>query len=225
MPASPTSGRRGGPCRNRCPRRGRRSSPPAACARDSGRRPGPPRRSSAGTAASTGTACSSARSCSVPLPAKSCGTFCWFRYGLGRERLLGADLVEHQEDLVLLDEAPGLLDGLRRVVGVVEVAVVDLPAVHAAVVVHVLEVGRRAVGNDRVGGLRPAERDGAADQDRARRDARVAVRRGAGDAGERERDEGERRRASRDRLLEEGELGVGRTDRSSSASRSSGRSR
>ena len=119
----------------------------------------------------------------VPLPGEELRHLLLVQVRLGGERLLGADLVEHQEDLVLLDQAPCLLDGLGRVVAVVEVAVLDLPAVDAAVVVHVLEVGGRAVGDDRVGGLGAAERHGAADQDRARGDARGVGGRRAGDAG------------------------------------------
>ncbi len=63
-----------------------------------------------------------------------------------REVVRGAHRVEDREDPVLLDEAPRQLDGLGRVVGVVVVAVLDLPAVDAALRVDVVEVRLRARG-------------------------------------------------------------------------------
>ena len=59
----------------------------------------------------------------------------------GRLVLLGAERVEDREDVLVLDEDARLADGLRRDVLVVEVLVVDLPLVHAAARVDVLEVG------------------------------------------------------------------------------------
>ena len=82
---------------------------------------------------------------------------------------------------------------LRRVVRVVEVRVGDLPAEHAALRVDVLEVRVGAARDRRVGGRRPGQRRGAAEQDRRRRDARVgALRRRARERGRRAE-----RRASR----------------------------
>ena len=86
---------------------------------------------------------------------------------------LGAERVEDREDLILLDELARLRDGLRRVVRVVEVAVIDLPPVHAAAVVDVLEVRLRSERDGLVAGREPAERDRPTEQDRARGDARV----------------------------------------------------
>ena len=102
--------------------------------------------------------------------------------------------VEHREDAVLLDELADRLDRPRRVVGVVEVLVLDLPPVHAAAVVHVLEVGVRASRDrGRRRGL-AGERRGAADQDRVVAHARV----GRG-ARERRRHEDESEQAERAR--------------------------
>ena len=114
------------------------------------------------------------------------------------EVLLGAEAVEDREDAVLLNELPRLLHRLRGVVGVVEVLVVDLPSVDAALrVVDVLEVAVGAVGDrlERRGGT--AERIRPADQDRGRGYAGRVVGLGACKADD-ERDEeraGEREEA------------------------------
>ena len=82
-----------------------------------------------------------------------------------REVLLRTERVVDREDLVVLDEVAGLLDRLRRIVGVVVVLVLDAPAEDAAVVVDVLEVGVGPLRDRRVGGGRTAERRRPADQD------------------------------------------------------------
>ena len=110
-----------------------------------------------------------------------------------REVVGGADRVEDREHAVLLDEAPCLLDGLRGVVCVVVEAVLDLPAVHAAARVDVVEVrpGARADAAER--GCFAGERHRSADQDRRLRDARLchARRAGRGARGERDDRDGE----------------------------------
>src|SRR6185437_4275037 len=58
--------------------------------------------------------------------------------GVGR----GAEGLEHERDLVLLDELADHLDGLGRAVAVVVADEVDLAAVDPALVVDLLEVGR-----------------------------------------------------------------------------------
>ena len=106
-----------------------------------------------------------------------------------REVVRRADRVEDRENLVLLDEPPRQLDRLRRVVRVVVVAVLDLPAVHAALRVDVVEVGpgARADASERRGFAR--ERDGSTEKDGRGRDA--GIRRGCGACRRDERQRGE----------------------------------
>ena len=52
-----------------------------------------------------------------------------------------AERAEQERDLLLLDEAAHLLDGLRRAIAVVEADEVDLAAVHPALLVDHLEIG------------------------------------------------------------------------------------
>ncbi len=116
------------------------------------------------------------------------------------------DGVEDRRDPVLLDELAGELNGLRRVVRVVVVAVLDLAAVDAAAGVDPVEVRLRA-GCDRAeGGCLAGERDRSSDQDGRGGDARVGGRSAAGDPGCDQRSNGdERERGSfRDRLDERG---------------------
>ena len=112
-----------------------------------------------------------------------------------REVVGGADRVEDGEHAVLLDELPGQLHRLRRVVAVVVEAVDDLPPVDAARGVDVVEV-RLRTGADRAerGGL-TGQRDGAADQHRRRGDTRLGAR---SCAGGRCRDRRQRQRGERD---------------------------
>ena len=124
-------------------------------------------------------------SASEPSPTKSCGTFCALRYGLIARLLFVPTELKIGEHLVLLDELSRQLHRLGRVVPVVEVAVVDLAAVDAALRVDVGEVrlGARA---DRAERSRLAgERHGAAEDDRRRRDAGI----GAGRRTRRRREE------------------------------------
>src|SRR6266542_107922 len=67
-----------------------------------------------------------------------------------------AERIEDREHMVLLDELARLLDGLGRVVRVVEVLVVDLAPVHLA---GVLEVRGRALGRQSAGGCFAAQRN------------------------------------------------------------------
>ena len=69
-----------------------------------------------------------------------------------------------REDAVLLDELPGQLHRLRRVVGVVVEEVDDLPSVDAAPGVDVVEVRLRARADRAERGGLAGQRDGAADQ-------------------------------------------------------------
>src|SRR5262249_28754992 len=101
---------------------------------------------------------------------------------------LGAQPRIHQEHLVLLDQLLGQRQGLRWVVGVVQVFVADLPAVHAALVVDVVEVGVRGLGDRAVCRGWTAQRIGATEQDGVLGNADVA-------RGERGR--GRRRRRGR----------------------------
>jgi hypothetical protein len=111
------------------------------------------------------------------------------------EVVLGADRVEDREDLVLLDELPGLVDRARGVVAVIAVEVADLAAVDTAVRIDVLEVRVRAGADGPERGRGTAERDGASDQDLVRGHARGA----AGDATRRERDGRRREQRGRER--------------------------
>ena len=52
-----------------------------------------------------------------------------------------AEAVENEQHLLLLDQAAGLLDRLRRRVGIVERDEVDLPSVDAALLIDHLEIG------------------------------------------------------------------------------------
>ncbi len=53
----------------------------------------------------------------------------------------GAERTEHHQHLVLLDQFAGLLDRLRRRIGVVERDEFDLAAVDAAFGIDLLEIG------------------------------------------------------------------------------------
>ena len=114
---------------------------------------------------------------------------CCVQVAAERRGCCGPDRVEDREDLVLLDELPRQLHGARRVVAVVEEAVVDLPPVDAALRVDVVEVRLRARPDraERCGLAR--ERHGAAEHDRRRSDA------GIGGGGARGRGEEQRERA------------------------------
>ena len=107
--------------------------------------------------------------------------------GADGEVRLRPERVVDREHLLVLDEVARLLDRLRRVVRVVDVVVLDLPAVDAAVSVHVLEVGVGALRHRGVCGGGPGQRRRAADQDLLRRHA--GRRR---PAGRRRRDDRER---------------------------------
>jgi hypothetical protein len=102
----------------------------------------------------------------------------------------GADGIEDGEDLVLLDEAPGELDGLGGVVGVVVIAVLDLAAVYAPSGVHVVEVRLRAGANGSERSCLSRERDRASEQDRRLCHARIGRRSRACGGYESERGEG-----------------------------------
>src|SRR5262249_11418636 len=81
----------------------------------------------------------------------------------------------------------GLVDGLRRVVLVVEVLIVDLPSLDAAVrLVPVLEVRIRAPADACVRGRDPAQGDGSADLHLVRRDAGIEAGRAGSAGGERQ---------------------------------------
>ena len=64
--------------------------------------------------------------------------------------------VEHQEDLVALDQFADLLHRLRRAVAVVIGDEIDLAAVDAALIVDHLEIGFLGLADDAVGGSRAA---------------------------------------------------------------------
>ena len=81
--------------------------------------------------------------------------------GVGR----GAQGVEQERDLLLLDEAADLLDRLGRTVAVVETDQVDLAAVDAARFVDHLEIGGFGLADHAVGRGRPAIGHGLADLD------------------------------------------------------------
>ena len=83
-----------------------------------------------------------------PSPRTAGAPCCAFRYVADREVVGGPDRVEDGDDLVLLDELPRELHRLRRVVGVVVVAVLELAPVDAALRVHVVEVGLGAGATD-----------------------------------------------------------------------------
>ena len=106
-----------------------------------------------------------------------------------REVVRRADRVEDGEHPVLLDEPACELDGLRRVISVVHVAVLDLPAVDAALRVHVVEVGLRARPDRPEGGCLSCQRNGATEQNGRRRDTWVGRGGAAGACDESERHE------------------------------------
>src|SRR5476649_677926 len=58
---------------------------------------------------------------------------------------------ENEGDLLLLDQAPGLLDGLGRTVTIVKADQVEAAAIHAARFVDHLEVSRFRPADDAVG--------------------------------------------------------------------------
>lgn len=78
------------------------------------------------------------------------GVVIFLHGGLGRR----AERVEHQEDLVALDQLADLLHRLRRRVAVVIGDPADLAAVDAALVVDHLEIGFLGLADDAVGGSR-----------------------------------------------------------------------
>ena len=82
-----------------------------------------------------------------------------------------AEAVEHEGDMLLLDETAGLLDRLRRAVAVVEADEIDLAAVDAALIVDHLEIGGLRPADHAVGGGRSAVGDGLAELDLGVRDA------------------------------------------------------
>ena len=67
----------------------------------------------------------------------------------------GPERAEHQQHFVLLDEFSGLLDRLRRRVGVVEADELDLAAVDAAFGVDLLEIGLLRPADDAEAGAGP----------------------------------------------------------------------
>ena len=77
----------------------------------------------------------------------------------------GAERAEHQQHFVLLDQLAGLLDRLRRRVGVVEGDELDLAAVDAAFGVDLLEIGFLRLADDAEAGDRAAVGQGLADAD------------------------------------------------------------
>ena len=82
-----------------------------------------------------------------------------------REVGRGAERVEEERDLLLLDEAANLLDGLGRAVAVIEADEIDLAAVHAALLVDHLEIGGLGPADHAIGGGRAAIGHGLADLD------------------------------------------------------------
>ena len=68
------------------------------------------------------------------------------KVGRGPERL------EQKRDLLVLDEPADLFDGPRRAIAVVEAEKRDLPTVHAALIVDLLEVGGLRAADHAIGG-------------------------------------------------------------------------
>src|SRR5205085_4815505 len=107
--------------------------------------------------------------------------------------------VEQREDAVLLHELTRREERTLRLVPVVHVLVGDLPAEDAAVVVHVLEVGVRALRDPGPRGGLAGERRRSPEQDRVRRHAGSRLTcgaRGGGCDGGDERDCGGSERAA-----------------------------
>ena len=84
---------------------------------------------------------------------------------LDRRIRRGAERIEDQQDFVAFDQLAGLLDGLRRAVGVVIADEVDLAAVDAALGVDLLEVGFFGLADHAIGGRRSAVGHDVADLD------------------------------------------------------------
>ena len=98
-----------------------------------------------------------------------------------------AERADRAEHLVLLDELADLLDGFRRRIGVVIGEQIDLPPVHAALVVDHLAPGDDRFRHRRIGGGGTAIGAGIADLDLGVGDARaVFLLRASGDRGERQ---------------------------------------
>ena len=85
--------------------------------------------------------CCGSENIAAPVATNNCGILLSFRYCRIATLRRRAEAVEHEGDLLLLDEAARLLDGLRRAVAVVEADQIDLAAVHAALLVDHLEIG------------------------------------------------------------------------------------
>ena len=76
-----------------------------------------------------------------------------------------AERIENEQNLVALDQLAGLLDGLRRAVGIVIADEIDLAAVDAALGVDLLEVGFLGLADHTVGGSGSAVGHDVADLD------------------------------------------------------------
>ena len=79
--------------------------------------------------------------------------------------MAGCRACEKKQHLVLLDQLPHLLDGLRRAVAVVAADEVDLAAIDAAVLIDHGEIGGFGLADGAVGRSRAAVRHGVADLD------------------------------------------------------------
>ena len=77
----------------------------------------------------------------------------------------GSERAEHQQHFFLLDQLAGLLDRLRRRVGVIEGDELDLAAVDAAFGVDLLEIGLLRPADDAEAGYRAAIGQRLADAD------------------------------------------------------------
>src|SRR6185437_3302498 len=88
----------------------------------------------------------------------------------------GAEALEDEGDLVLLDEAADLLDRLGRGIAVIEADELDLAPVDAALLVDHVEIGGLGLADRAIGRGRPAIGHGLADLDLLVGDAgRVAL--------------------------------------------------
>src|SRR6476661_2729740 len=73
--------------------------------------------------------------------------------------------LKDERDLILLNQAPDLLDGFRRAVTIIEADEIDPAAVDAALLVDHPEVGELCPANRPVSGNRPAIGHGLTDPD------------------------------------------------------------
>lgn len=103
---------------------------------------------------------------------KASGIFFPVRYFDRRGIRRRTELPEHKRDFVALDQLAGVLDSLRRAVGIVIGDEIYLAAVDAAAVVDLIDISDQPLAGVAERRGRSAEREGGPDLDLGGRDAR-----------------------------------------------------